>query len=247
MSNDFDFNEPRQQGKKIDYKKTFFNPQEGTNNLRIVDLAGKSFKVHYVKDINQKNVFVKSPGPGDPLVVEGNKPRTRYYLKVIDRDSNMLKVWEFGSQIRQAIEEYITDLKEERSKSGDETNTLNNYDLVLRKRKPQSNPLYTLSLAQKVGKETLEADQVIIDNDDIDFEPLLRPWSIERIKEQILGIKDGETGGGNADFNVDQIEKEAAAEDAEKAESAPREKVATASPKETVKAAENASESWLDD
>jgi hypothetical protein len=93
MSNDFNFNEPRGNGKRIDYKKTFFNPQEGTNDLRITDLAGKSFKVHYVKDINGKNVFVKSPGPGDPLVVEGNKPRTRYYLKVIDRESGMLKVW----------------------------------------------------------------------------------------------------------------------------------------------------------
>ncbi|HUX79375.1 MAG TPA: hypothetical protein VMW10_06500 [Alphaproteobacteria bacterium] len=252
MSSDFNFNEPRANGTRIDYKKTFLNPQEGTNNLRITDLAGKSFKVHYVKDINGKNVFVKSPGPGDPLVVEGNKPRTRYYLKVIDRESGLLKVWEFGAQIRQAIEEFISDLKDERAKSGDESNLLTNYDLILRKRRPGSNPLYTLQIAQKLSADTLASDQVLIDNDEIDFAPLLKPWTIDRIKEQILGVGADGTGGGDASFNVDEIERQASVEPAQTApqsESAPRETVpsASATPAETVKAAESASESWLDD
>jgi hypothetical protein len=95
------------------------------------------------------------------------------------------------------------------------------------------------------------SDQAIIDNDDIDFEPLLKPWSIDRIKEQILGVGADGSGGGDASFKVDEIERTAAAE-APPAQApaqpapAPRETV-PASPSDTVKAAENASESWLDD
>lgn len=199
---DFNFEETRTSSKKIDYKEVFFNPKEGTNLLRIVDLKkGKSFKVHYVQDINKKYVFVKSPGAGDPLIVQGidgvpSIPRTRYYLKVIERDSNKVKIWEFGSQIKQQIEEFVADLKEKRAKGAtDEEDVLTNYNIEMRKRKPGSNPLYMLSVRDRItDQKVLSADAALIAADEIDFEPLLKPWSIERIKQQILGIGEGDAG-----------------------------------------------------
>jgi len=197
MSSDFDFENVRPQGKRIDFKELFFNPEQGLNTIRLVDLKGKSFKVHYVKDINGKYVFVKSPGAGDPLIIAGNQPKTRYYLKVIDRKTNKLKIWEFGSQIKTSIEEYVGELREKRAKGiSDENDVVPNYNLELRKRQPGANPLYTLGLGQRLedprDAQTIANDKNIIDADDIDFEPLLKPWTVERIKEQILGIAAGD-------------------------------------------------------
>jgi len=237
MSNDIDFNEPREEYAKIDYKKIFFNPKEGTNTIRISDLKGKSFKVHYVPNTKGQKVFVKSPGAGDPLIAQGNKPRTRYYLKVIDRESGLLKVWEFGSQIKQSIEEFISELKDKRAKgTTDEGDVLTSYNLELRKRKPGSNPLYTLSIRERLDKRVLGADQEIIDHDEIDFEPLLKPWSIERIKEQILGQADG----GN--FNPDAPLGTQASAQAQV--TAPSQRQASATP---VAAGAPGAASWLDD
>jgi hypothetical protein len=192
MSSDFDFeNSSSNYAKKIDFKDLFLNTKEGTSIIRIVDLKkGKSFKTHYVKDIHGNHVFVKSPGAGDPLTVKGAIPRSRYYLKVIDRATNKIKVWEFGSQIKQQIEEFVADLKEKRAKGlTDEEDVLTNYNIEIRKRRPGSNPLYTLSVRDRItNQDTLNNDAELIAADDIDLEPLLKPWSVERIKQQILGI-----------------------------------------------------------
>lgn len=254
MSSDFDFGVDRSQGsKKIDFKAIFFNPKEGTNVVRIVSLQGKSFKTHYVKDINGAYVFVKSPGAGDPLIVQGNQPRTRYYLKVIDRESNKVKVWEFGSQIKQQIEEFVTDLKEKRAKGlTPEDDVLTNYNLEIRKRKPGSNPLYMLSMRERLSAENprdaaaLENDRRILETDDIDFEPLMKPWSIEKIKQKILGIGDGESQSAPS-----QPESKPATA------SAPAPRPATPAvpplipekpkPSEVMKKAAESDDSWLDE
>ena len=245
MSNDYDFNEEREDFKKLDFKKIFFTAKEGTNTIRIVDLKGKSFKIHYVNNIKGQKVFVKSPGAGDPLIAEGQKPRTRYYLQVIDRESGIVKVWEFGSQIKQSIEEFISELKDKRAKDAtDAGDVLTAYDLELRKRKPGSNPLYTLSMRQRLSKQALEADQRVIDEADIDFEPLLKPWSIERIKEQILGqggsgaSSDSGTGASSAPSAPNQAPKQAQA--SAPSEPAPKAPAPSAPPTKSA-------EAWLDD
>jgi hypothetical protein len=244
---DFDFSNSGDQSKKIDYKKVFFSPAEGVNMLRIVDLKGKSFKVHYVKDVSGKKVFVKSPGAGDPLIADGQKPRTRYYLKVIDRASGQLKVWEFGSQIRTAVEEFINDLKAKRDKGTTDANDiLTNYDLSLRKRKPGTNPLYTLSISERLSEDVLKDDDKVIATDEIEFEPLLKPWSIERIKEQILGIG----GSGGRGRSNDDSSDDGDSDDAEPAPAPAQRQAATAvAPRPAATAGKpvvKADTSWLD-
>lgn len=254
MSNDFDFEESRPQNKKIDFKNLFFNPHEGTNVIRVVgykkedgkyELPAKAFKVHYVQDVNKKYVFVKSPGAGDPLIVNGNQPRTRYYMKIVDRESNKLKIWEFGSQIKQQIEEFVNDLKEKRSKGSDEDDVLCNYNIEIRKRKPGSNPLYMLSVRDRItDKKTIEDDRRLVESDDIDFAPLLKPWSIERIKEQILGI-----GGGESSDSSEANDEESAPAPAPKPAAPVERKAATptASKQPVMQAAAKADNSWLEE
>jgi len=254
---DFDFGVDRSSSnKKIDYKNVFFNPKEGTNVIRIVDLKGKSFKVHYIKDVNGKYVFVKSPGAGDPLIVQGNQPRTRYYLKVIDRESNKVKVWEFGSQIKQQIEEFVTDLREKKAKGvTDEDDILTNYNLEIRKRKPGSNPLYMLSMRERLNPEnprdasTLANDNKVIEADDIDFEPLMKPWSIERIKQQILGIGEGQSAPAKeeapAPATPAPVRREAVAAAPSRPQPAPAQ--AATSKADLMKKAAESDDSWLDE
>jgi hypothetical protein len=253
MSNDFDFEESRPSHQKIDYKAVFFNPKEGTNLIRIADLKGKSFKVHYLKDINDKYVFVKSPGAGDPLIVQGNQPRTRYYIKIIEREANKLKIWEFGSQIKQQIEEFVNDLKEKRKKgSTDEEDILTNYNIEIRKRKPGSNPLYMLNVRDRItDQKLLTADAAMITAEDIDFEPLLKPWSIERIKQQILGIGEGDGKTGNGGVGATASANVTATSTTAEASPAPAPSVSApatkASPQAVMAKAAKADDSWLDE
>ncbi len=211
MSEDFDFNNAPQ-SQNINFKDLYFNPKQGTSLVRIVDLRAKTCKSHYVPDATGKKRFVKSPGAGDPLIVDGNNPRTRYFLKVIDRESGTLKVWEFGSQIKGQIEEFVTDLAAKRKrKETDESDVLTNYNIEIRKRAPGSNPLYMLSIRERIkednerDKATLENDQRVIDTTEINMENVVKPWSIERIKKEIYGI-DVE-GGGTTSAQVQPVQQ----------------------------------------
>ena len=68
------------------------------------------------------------------LYRRNQKPSTRYLLKVIARKDNTLKVWEFGQQIKVAIEEFVKEIKEDIVAAGrsDAADTLVDYDIEVR-------------------------------------------------------------------------------------------------------------------
>ena len=205
MSNDFDFDTPTQQTQRIDFKKIYFNPQEGLNPLRIIELGGKKFPSHYcfVKAA-QKKKYVKCPGAGCPLCIDSNNYSitTRYYMKIIDRKSNEIRVWEFGKQIKTLIKELVDDIKA-RVKSGetDANDSLTEYNIDVRRRPAGTNPLYSISVKERVTtdsrfKNVVDNDAKIIAADTINLEDLIKPWSVERIKTQVLGEDVPKSVGG---------------------------------------------------
>jgi hypothetical protein len=201
MSRDFDFDSQVQPANKIDYKKVFFNPEQGLNIIRIVDLKNaKAFKSHFTKTAKGEKKFVKCPGAGCPLCIRGavgDKPSTRYLLKVISRKDNSLKVWEFGQQIKVGIEEFVREIKENIAAGrSDAADTLTDYNIEVRRRAPGTNPLYALSMKERLSTDSRYAsvvtnDASIIAKDDIKLDDLIKPWSAERINQQVLGIGEG--------------------------------------------------------
>lgn len=202
MSRDFDFDSQVQPQNKIDYKKVFFNPEQGLNTVRIVDLKkAMAFKSHFTKTAKGEKKFVKCPGAGCPLCIDGtNKPSTRYLLKVISRKDNTLKVWEFGQQIKVNIEEFVREIKENIAAGRtDAADTLTDYNIEVRRRAPGTNPLYAMSVKERLSTDprhqsVLANDASIIAKDDIKLEELTKPWSVERIRTQVLGLPEGSTG-----------------------------------------------------
>jgi hypothetical protein len=197
MSKEFDFETPAQtQQKRIDFQKVFFNPEKGINLIRIVSLNGQSFKSHYMATKTGEKKFVKCPGAGCPICIEGkNKATTRYLLKIIDRKTGDLKVWEFGSQIKTQIQEYVNDIKA-RLASGqtDPDDKLTEYNVEVRRREPGANPLYGISVRERITNDprqaaVVAADAKVIAADTIDLKELTKPWSVERINSQIYGIE----------------------------------------------------------
>ncbi len=204
MSRDFDFDTQAPQQNKIDYKKVFFNPEQGLTVIRIVDLKkAKAFKSHFTTTAKGEKKFIKCPGAGCPICTRaavGDKPSTRYLLKVISRKDNTLKVWEFGQQIKVSIEEFVAEIKANiKEGRSDAADTLTDYNIEVRRRAPGTNPLYALSVKERLStdprhKAVVDNDATIISKDDINLEDLLKPWSPERIRTQVLGLPEGSTG-----------------------------------------------------
>jgi hypothetical protein len=200
MSNDFDFTQPTSNFKRIDYKRVFFNLPQGRSVIRLVNMkAGKKRPAHFIMTYKKTKQFIPCAGSGCPLCVQGDKPKNRYFLKVIDRNTGLLKVWEFGGQIRGLITELYSDIT---SKGG--TEKLEDYNIIVKRREPGANPLYTISLGEKIAPTTevlrnmIENDKELIASDDIDLEMLTEPWNVDKVNRIALGIgadsKDGEGG-----------------------------------------------------
>ena len=204
MSRDFDFDTQAVPQNKIDFKKIFFNPEQGLNVIRIVDLKkAKAFKSHFTSTAKGEKKFIKCPGAGCPICIRagvGDKPSTRYLLKVIARKDNVLKVWEFGQQIKVSIEEFVAEIKANITEGrSDAADTLTDYNIEVRRRAPGTNPLYSLSVKERLStdprhKAVVDMDASIIAKDDINMDELLKPWSAERIRTQVLGLPVGSAG-----------------------------------------------------
>lgn len=196
---------------KIDWKAIFFNTSKGDNKLRIVSMAGKKTKVHWVTyHSSQKKVQVRCPSEGCPICIAGEKPKTNYILKVIDRATQTLRLFEFSKQIKEEIERLSAGLKKTKETAND---SLSQYDINVEKGDKNANPLYHVNIIGKnkleTNKEKLlaESDAELIANDTLNIEELIRPWSIKRIREQIYGIDENgnpvvnkyNNGGANAE------------------------------------------------
>ncbi len=214
MSRDFDFDTQVPAQQKIDFKKVFFNPEQGLNIIRIVDLKkAKAFKSHFTSTAKGEKKFIKCPGAGCPICTRaavGDKPSTRYLLKVISRKDNVLKVWEFGQQIKVSIEEFVAEINQNKKEGRtDDADTLTDYNIEVRRRAPGTNPLYSLSVKERLSTDprhqaVVANDAAIIAKDDINLDELLKPWSPERIRTQVLGLPEGSTGSAPAPAAVAQ-------------------------------------------
>jgi hypothetical protein len=179
---------------KIDWKAIFFNPSKGDNKLRIVSMAGKKTKVHWVTyHSSQKKVCVRCPSEGCPICIAGEKPKTNYILKVMDRATQTLRLFEFSKQIKEEIERLSAGLKKDKATAND---SLSQYDINVEKGDKNANPLYHVNIIGKnkleTNKEKLlaESDAELIASDSLNIEELIKPWSIKRIREQIYGIDE---------------------------------------------------------
>jgi hypothetical protein len=196
MSNDFDFNEPTKKFKKIDFSKTYYSPSEGNNTVRIVDGKGKKFLAHYVvcqTPKGPKKSFVRCVGAGCPVCQQGEvKPSNRYYLKIFDRASGSIRVWEFGSQVKTQLDDIRDEVKKESEQSGVEDSWLN-YQIVVKLRPKGSNPLYIITKGEKLTPEVpskkaiLDNDKKLIEQDEIDIEFLAKPWTLEKVNYKLYG------------------------------------------------------------
>jgi len=179
---------------KIDWKAIFFTPSQGDNKLRIVSMAGKKTKVHWtLYHGGQKKVCVRCPSEGCPICIAGEKPKTNYILRVIDRATQTLRLFEFSKQIKDEIERLSIGLKKDKSTADD---SLSQYDINVEKGPKNANPLYHVNIIGKnkleTNKEKLlhESDAELIEADSLIIEDLIKPWSIKRIREQIYGIDE---------------------------------------------------------
>jgi hypothetical protein len=175
------------QKKKINYKEVFLNLVDGDNLMRIVDLTAKKLFVHWVKDTTGKPRSIKCPGAGCPCCAKNEAKTEKRFYKVADKMCN-LRVVEVGPQIFKQLKQISADLKEE-----DKNLSLTQRDIIIKK-DPAGKPLYYQVKLVKANATPSMQEQMrvaaiseAVAKDTLDLGEIIKPWTVERINEQIYG------------------------------------------------------------
>jgi len=162
-----------------------------TWKLRVLDSAPLSYRCHFVLDKNGKNTKVNCTLDDTcPVQVEKTKSLCgglqgdrRFYLKVLDRATNLIQVIDVGPQIINGIGQLI-----ENSDWG----PCSEYDISLKKGAQGANPLYTVSPSPK--KPLTEEDLALLaasedpeHADFIDLESRAKPLAADVINKIMKG------------------------------------------------------------
>jgi hypothetical protein len=117
----------------------------------------------------------------------GQGAQSRFYLKVIDRTDNSIKVLDVGTQIISAIGELH---------NNEDWGHCNGYDITIKKGAQGQNPLYAVMPGSKKPL-TAEEKQLVLNSEDpdhddfVDLESKVQPMSAASIR-RILDMKDEE-------------------------------------------------------
>lgn len=175
-------------------KKIPFINMNGYNKswkLRVVSEEPLHYLCHFTSDKTGKPVKVNcSLDENCPVMVEktkspcqGTQAESRFYLKVIDREDNKVKVLDVGRQIVNAIGSLI---------ANPDWGHCKNYDIKIIKGKEGSNPLYKVEPSPHKALSS-EEEQMVSNSDNtehedfIDLESRTKPTSVEVLNKILKG------------------------------------------------------------
>lgn len=175
-------------------KKIPFINMNGYNKswkLRVVSEEPLHYLCHFTVDKNGKPIKVNCSLTDDcPVMVErtktqcqGTQAESRFYLKVIDREDNKVKVLDVGRQIVNAIGSLI---------SNPDWGHCKDYDIKIIKGKEGSNPLYKVEPSPHKPLSS-EEEQMVMNSENpehedyIDLESRTKPTSVEVLNKILKG------------------------------------------------------------
>lgn len=179
----------REVGKKIPFIN--MNGYNKSWKVRVVSEEPLHYLCHFTTDKNGKPAKVNCSLTDDcPVVVEktktpckGTQAESRFYLKVIDREDNKIKVLDVGRQIVNAIGSLV---------SNPDWGHCKNYDIKILKGKEGTNPLYKVEPSPHKDLSAEEM-QMISDSENpehedyIDLENRTKPNSVEVLNKILKG------------------------------------------------------------
>lgn len=188
---------------KKDFKKLPFLSMRTYNKVYRVRVVSKPLMYHcHWVDINGKQQKVKCSltkdcpvkDPKTNVQCKGQKARAGYYIKVIDREDNQVKVLDVGPQIIKAIAQLHQD---------EDWGDVKDYDIKIFKGAAGANPLYSVTPAKRSELTAEELEMVKITDDKtlpdgnknpeyFDIERLCKPLTVELIKKLIGEGEDEE-------------------------------------------------------
>jgi hypothetical protein len=172
----FESNDDQKQ--RLKRKEVIMTLRDGKNRVRFYDLHGKQSNTHWYKGKS-----IRCPAGECPLCVLKFKKSTRYFLKVIDRLSDSVKVLDFGTRIKKQLDELIADFKTERPQE-----RFTETDVQIKRTKTGASPEDILKQCLAAGLTdglTKAADEELIQNDNIDLAEVAGPWTPEEIQRLI--------------------------------------------------------------
>ena len=173
----------------------FVKLKEGSNIGRIFTKPYQ-FYVVWTEDAAGKQRTFRSAVKNCPLVQRGEKPKPRWYVGWLNRETNKPQILEIGQQIYKGI---LTLHK--KKVWGDPRG----YDIDIERQAPGSQPLYIVS---PLPKESITDDEKGIIKEFMgrtDFEKLTEAPTPEEVMEQ-LGIRPDSSDGREVSDDFDNFE-----------------------------------------
>jgi hypothetical protein len=178
---------------KYDYKELYLKLTQGDNIFRLVSIQGKKLPSFWCPaDVNGKSCTVYLPENLSPDIKRalidkgfeyGKQIKDTMFMKAVDRFGKM-KVFKFNqSQIKSGLKT-IKDLLETDDRA------ITQVDVNVKRGPEGSKPLYTVAIAKLDPEEKKlreKAIQKLIEEDTMDLNEIVRPWTEKKIREQILG------------------------------------------------------------
>jgi hypothetical protein len=165
----------------FDRNRKILRLKEGDNKVRFFSKRVSSVRIHWAKGIS-----VRCPGPGCPLCIDGDIPKAKYFMKVLDRTSEEIKILDFGSTILEQLKDLAMDYAADYS---DSQRLFTDIDVLIRRKDRGGRPIYILKPIIVKGpvtdyERTKRADEMaLIESDTIDLGDAVRPWTPNQIRE----------------------------------------------------------------
>jgi len=177
------------QEKEIFGKDEFKTLDEGDNLIRL--LGQYIFRnVHYVPEAKMK--YILCMGDGCPLCAAGNMPKLHYYINILDRKDENIKILKFGITLKRKFQNLV-------QKYGEITE----YDIVITRKGTKLDTTYEV-LPMKESKVISEdLKKKMIDNF-IDLETKFEIPTATRINDMMSGASSEPTGQNKVDKKEDK-------------------------------------------
>lgn len=175
----------------------FLTFKEGENRIRIVSKP-YSYMVHWIEDATGTNRRVNCAMEGCPACADGNNPRQKYMIRVIDRETDEVKVVDAGVQIVGQLKALVDD---------PEWGKLSDYDVKVIRGKKNTQPLYTVNPCPKKALTADEKAKIKEAIPNTDLAKLSTPSTAEEVKAVLEGTVEDESDDEFDDVEPTKKEK----------------------------------------
>lgn len=159
----------------------------GENRIRVVSPINQTW-VHWLQDVTGARKKVNCAADGCPLCKNGEAPKKRFVMKVIDRATGTVKVLEASPSVGQQLQTLYKDA---------EWGKLHGYDVKVIKGAKGTSPANYYKVVPCPKSPLTDAEKKMAQEDKTDLAPYFTPSSVADVEKAMTNFKTADGGGSS--------------------------------------------------